>query len=305
MSLSQNNSATHSLNLGLCVRTATSASKDRSDTAHQVYYSKVVKDYKDASEVVKDDMDADRFQKMADRKRESEMTSEMFKFLYLGQETAANWKGVAFGKSAYCVATYTQLIQELQPKTIIDIGSWCGGSALWFADMTEILVGKDFCKVVSTDICGDNFHEKAKAHPKIEFHEIDSNRIDELFTEEFCKTLPHPWFACEDGHFGFQKIMETFHKRMLPGDYLMVEDTAPVFDQFYRARIDSKLQGKIFTEEEAAAAHEEQDVTMEKGVITQKYGLDYPDKYRVDSKYQDMFGYNAGKSMNAMLKVIA
>jgi len=266
--------------------------------AFQAYYSLLGKEYMDRDE-------KERFQKMADRKWETVMTNEIILSLYEGQERAGTWRGVTFGKCSCDVVAYQQLIYELQPKTIIDIGSWCGGSALWFADVAEMLVGKDFCKVVSTDTVLDNVHERAKTHPKIEFHAIDSNKIDELFTEEFCKTLPHPWFVCEDGHFGFPKIMETFHQQMLPGDYFVVEDTNTMFDKYFREKIDGRVESGELTKEQGAGIDEEHKMIAQKGCLVRQYGIDYPDKYLVDSKYQDMFGYNVGKSMNTILKVMA
>src|SRR5690242_5206634 len=49
------------------------------------------------------------------------------------------YKGRACLKSPFDVMLYLQLLQRLQPKTVIEIGTNEGGSALLFADMLMML----------------------------------------------------------------------------------------------------------------------------------------------------------------------
>lgn len=45
------------------------------------------------------------------------------------------YKGRRFCKNPFDVVLYMQLIERLKPKTIIEIGTSEGGSAVWFDDL--------------------------------------------------------------------------------------------------------------------------------------------------------------------------
>ena len=47
---------------------------------------------------------------------------------------ASRYRGREFLKSPFDVVLYLQLIDRLRPRTVIEIGTKEGGSALWFAD---------------------------------------------------------------------------------------------------------------------------------------------------------------------------
>lgn len=52
---------------------------------------------------------------------------------------ALTYKGLINIKTPFDLALYARLIWELQPKTILELGSFQGGSALWFADHMSVL----------------------------------------------------------------------------------------------------------------------------------------------------------------------
>src|SRR5262249_59965526 len=52
-----------------------------------------------------------------------------------GAGTAFRWRGIPCFKTTYDIAIYAMLIDELRPRTIIELGSGAGGSALLFADL--------------------------------------------------------------------------------------------------------------------------------------------------------------------------
>src|SRR5262249_51663024 len=49
------------------------------------------------------------------------------------------WRGLPLFKTAFDFAIYPQLLQELRPRTILEIGSGSGASALWLADLAPTL----------------------------------------------------------------------------------------------------------------------------------------------------------------------
>ena len=41
------------------------------------------------------------------------------------------------------------------------------------------------------------------------------------------QSMPHPWIVIEDAHINLINVLEHFHKYMIPGDYFIIDDTAP------------------------------------------------------------------------------
>ena len=60
-----------------------------------------------------------------------------------------NWRDIPIQKDSFQIVATQQLIQELQPKTIIEFGSFKGGSALWLADIQELTIKN--AKIISLD----------------------------------------------------------------------------------------------------------------------------------------------------------
>ena len=173
-----------------------------------------------------------------------------------------HWKGIRSVKDPFELAIYPMLLWELKPATIIEIGSLNGGSAVWLADMLEVM--KIDGNVYSFDIDTDEIEGE---HPRVTFIRADSNRLD-LFDTEFLQSLPHPWLVIEDAHQNVANVLTFFGGFMTPGDYLVVEDT---------------LQWRKYLQ-------------MEKFVARSR------DLFRVDTRFTDMFGYNVTWNINGYLK---
>lgn len=62
-----------------------------------------------------------------------------------------NWRGVPILKYPTDLFVYEEMIYELKPDVILDIGTYKGGSALYFATMFD-LMGIDAGRVISVDI---------------------------------------------------------------------------------------------------------------------------------------------------------
>src|ERR1700758_3730405 len=61
-----------------------------------------------------------------------------------------SYRGLSMLKNPFDVALYQKLIWQVKPRTIVEIGSYLGTSALWLADMLR-LFDIDGC-VLSVDI---------------------------------------------------------------------------------------------------------------------------------------------------------
>eukprot|EP00929_Paragymnodinium_shiwhaense_P089272 TRINITY_DN49446_c0_g1_i1.p1 TRINITY_DN49446_c0_g1~~TRINITY_DN49446_c0_g1_i1.p1 ORF type:complete len:334 (+),score=38.50 TRINITY_DN49446_c0_g1_i1:277-1278(+) len=240
----------------------------------------------------------DRFVTMSSREEETDMSLATLEAIYLGQAGSV-WKGVPFGKSAFDWQMYATLIHELAPGTIIDLGTWAGGSALFYADMATTLCGERFTKVVSVDITLKCVRSAARQDEKIELCECSTENLKDLFSADFVARCPRPWLVSEDAHYHFDRTMALFHEILRPGDYLVVEDTSKLMHHWFASN----------NEENAEGQRQQTDLAISqlraKARTLRDYCCKYPDHYLVDTKYTDMFGYNVGKHWNSVIKRVA
>jgi cephalosporin hydroxylase len=124
------------------------------------------------------------------------------------------------------MAIIQMLLWELQPKTIIEIGSGNGSSAEYMKDIMA-MYNVD-CKIFSFDIRNK---DQGISDNTINFLHCDCNDVQTLNKIDYT-VLPHPWLIVEDSHvnvFGVLEFLNTFSSE---GDYFYVEDID------FRKRID-------------------------------------------------------------------
>ncbi|NES64350.1 MAG: cephalosporin hydroxylase [Okeania sp. SIO2D1] len=236
-----------------------------------------------------------RFVKISDREYRSDIPESAWKSL-LQNNNLQTWKGMILAKGVSEITVYPMLMYELQPKTIIEIGAFNGGSAIWFADIAKALEIESY--VYSTDIDLSLLDEKAKDHPRVNFIEGDSNHIESVLPPELLSTLPHPWFITEDAHVNSAGILEYFHNNGLEsGDYIIIEDTNPLM--WKRGIKDEKVIG-AYDED-----YPDQETLGERLMKELEGWLkNHEDEYLIDSYYLDMYGYNVSKNWNSVLKKV-
>ena len=161
-----------------------------------------------------------------------------------GAPSLMHWRDTPLMKNAFDFAMYPALIAELRPRTVFEIGSGLGASAVWFAD-TLSFYGIDG-KVHSVD------RLKAKVeHQKVTFYQGDCSDPVRLFPPELLSSQPHPWLVVEDAHHNVTAVLDHMHDFLSPGDYLVVEDTDVKRDairNFINAHPDAYLVDTKFTD---------------------------------------------------------
>lgn len=134
---------------------------------------------------------------------------------------AYQYKGVPTLKNPFDLALYTMLLWSARPRTIIEIGSHAGGSALWFADqLTAFAIDGH---VFSADL----IRVGAVSDPRLTFLEGDARRPAELFPADLVRRLARPLLVIEDlDHaYGTSKaVLDHFAPLMSIGEYMVVED---------------------------------------------------------------------------------
>src|SRR4051794_11321011 len=96
--------------------------------------------------------------------------------------------GVPLLKNPFDLALYPMLLDRVKPRTLIEIGSHRGGSALWFADRRA-----DMC-VWSIDVSPPT----DVAHPAVRFLKGDARRLEDVLTPEMMQRIDRPLLVVED-----------------------------------------------------------------------------------------------------------
>jgi cephalosporin hydroxylase len=133
-----------------------------------------------------------------------------------------SWKGIPMWKNPFDFAIYWLLVWYAKPRTIIEIGSKFGGSAIWFADMLQSY-GVNDGKVVSIDINPVT----TIIDPRIDFLYGDASNLGATLASEYLEHLPRPWLIIEDSSHIYEHclaVLKFFHPRIRKGEFLVVED---------------------------------------------------------------------------------
>lgn len=132
-----------------------------------------------------------------------------------------SYKGTPMLKNPFDHALYPLLLAQLKPRTIIEIGSKEGGSALWFGDLCDML-GLD-CRIHSLDIV----RVATVKHKRVTFHEADGRNLGTYLTDKFLSKLPRPWLVIEDADHSYETskgVLDFFEDKIEMGDMLVMED---------------------------------------------------------------------------------
>jgi cephalosporin hydroxylase len=182
-------------------------------------------------------------------------------------------------KNPFDLAIYANLLWTLNPRTIVEVGSKSGGSALWFAHQMDAF--RRECRIVSIDLV----RVENISHPRIVFLEGDANHLEQTEGIDWASDLEPPLLIIDDANHEAStcmRIADFIHPLLRSGDYLVIEDG--IISDLYPDAYPNASSGP-----HVAIRH-----------ILERYrGL-----YVIDRVHCDMFGYNATWSTNGFLKRI-
>jgi cephalosporin hydroxylase len=130
---------------------------------------------------------------------------------------AYTYRGRPLLKNPFDLAIYPLLLERLQPRTLIEIGSHRGGSALWFADQREDL------RVWSVDLEPPT----DAVHPRVTFLRGDSARLGATLTPAMLAAIERPLLVVEDSSHQASDVaaaLDFFDPWLQPGEYIVIED---------------------------------------------------------------------------------
>ncbi len=137
------------------------------------------------------------------------------------------WFGVHTQKHPCDLWVYQELLYEIKPDVILEIGNYTGGSTYAFAHFCDIM-GKG--RVISVDITDENHDPNPllQEHERVQWIIADATQPNVV---ETVKSMIEPHervFIIEDSSHTYDntlKVMNAYHDLVRPGDYFVVEDT--------------------------------------------------------------------------------
>jgi cephalosporin hydroxylase len=134
---------------------------------------------------------------------------------------AYTYKGVPTLKNPFDWALYPMLFWEVQPRTVIEIGSNKGGSALWMADLMRAFALP--CHIHSVDIVPVTGVQAIG----VTFHGGDARDLARVLGGDFMRGLARPLLVIEDAdHRAVTTlaVLRFFDSWLRPGEFIIVED---------------------------------------------------------------------------------
>ena len=133
------------------------------------------------------------------------------------------WFGVKTLKNPMDAWCYQEIVHEVRPDVIVEIGTRFGGSALCLAHLSDI-AGKG--RVISVDLNHSDVADAVRRHPRIELIEADAKAaFDEVSEKIHCDETV---MVIEDSSHTYENtldVLRTYSPIVSPGSYFIVEDT--------------------------------------------------------------------------------
>lgn len=157
---------------------------------------------------------------------EDSLTKPLKDVLALIQErvvTESKYFGIPCQRSPTDFWMYQEIIFDLKPDVIIEIGNFCGGSALSLAHLCD-QIGNG--RVIGIDINHSRLHQLAKAHPRISFVTGDACEVFSHVANSLQKS--ETVLVIEDSSHEYQNTLDVllkYSQLVSLGSYIIVEDS--------------------------------------------------------------------------------
>ena len=229
-----------------------------------------------------------RFQAISEREDRSDVSVEANIALFGGKYYIRH-RGCMMMKTTNDLIALKELLTHVRPATVIELGTYTGGSAVWMADMLKL---EDISPIAiySMDINTAIIQDRVKEikPPNVTFMQGDSNKIEEAFSTEFLEGLLHPWVVIDDAHKNVSGVLEHFAPHMIADDYLVVEDTNPMLPGVLGAKctvpFNFTFMGNVLLE------------------TVKAFLVKHEKDFAVDSYFTDLFGYNSTSHWHGFIK---
>jgi cephalosporin hydroxylase len=134
---------------------------------------------------------------------------------------AYTYKGIRTVKDPFDLALYMLLLWREKARTIIEIGTCMGGSALWLADQLETFGIDGMVHTLDLESV------EMPRHRRIALYQGDAKNVEKIFPREWLEKQPRPIFIIDDGSHVYEDVLAVlrhFGPLMTSGEYIAVED---------------------------------------------------------------------------------
>jgi len=134
-----------------------------------------------------------------------------------------NFLGVPMMKNPMDLWAYHELLCELRPTTVLETGTFAGGSALWFAFLMDVL-GIRGGRILTIDI--DDYLDRRPPHPRVTYYAGDAT--DATMIRTVTTEVTHPLVITLDADHStahVRKELDAYAPLLRVGEYVVVEDT--------------------------------------------------------------------------------
>jgi cephalosporin hydroxylase len=134
---------------------------------------------------------------------------------------AYSYRGVQLQKNPFDLALYSMLLDQTRPRTLIEIGSYQGGSALWFADQASV-------RGLGLEVLSIDLQVPATAAgPSVNFLQGDARELGKVLPPVLMNAVARPLMVVEDSsHLSGTTVavLEFFDRWLRSGEYIVIED---------------------------------------------------------------------------------
>lgn len=130
--------------------------------------------------------------------------------------------GIPTQKSPLDAWVYQEIIYDVQPDVIVEIGTFHGGSALMLA---HLLDGLNQGLVITVDKTHKHVHTRARIHPRIEFFEGDACAVVPAVSRRIARATRV--MVIEDSSHTYENtlaVLCAYSPLVTQGSYFIVED---------------------------------------------------------------------------------
>jgi len=134
---------------------------------------------------------------------------------------STTWMGVPCFKCPLDMWIYQEILLEIKPDLIVETGTYMGGSALYLAQICDILQNG---KVITIDID----KRERRDHPRVEYitgSSIDPSLVEAIFVNNSTAKKVLVILDSDHSEQHVIKELELFSKYVSVGSYMIVEDS--------------------------------------------------------------------------------
>ena len=100
-----------------------------------------------------------------------------------------------------------EMLAQVRPATVIELGAFTGGNAVWIADTLQLegVVSNLYSMDINLELIEDRVKEIKPDN--VNFIQGGAKQLANTFTDNFMKSLPHPLIVIDDVHISVFKVM--------------------------------------------------------------------------------------------------